>query len=117
MAKKQESSNAGKVVLGIAGLAAGALGAYFLYGSKDAKKNRMKAKSWMLKAKGEILEKIEDAKSVTESEYNSLVKEAVAKYKQLKKIDQSDVEHFLKDMKTHWDHFAKSVKKTVKKAS
>ena len=36
-----------------------AAGTYFLYGSKDAKKNRKAVKSWALKAKAEVLEALE----------------------------------------------------------
>ena len=64
MAKKKENhSPAEKVGLGI-GLTAAAVaaaGAYFLYGSKDANKNRKTVKSWMLKAKAEVLEQLEKA--------------------------------------------------------
>ena len=52
---KNELSTAQKVGIGF-GLTAAAVtaaGAFFLYGSKEAAKNRKKVKGWMLKAKGE----------------------------------------------------------------
>jgi hypothetical protein len=63
MANTESMSGARKAEIGAgiaAGVAAAALGAYFLYGSKDAKKNRAKVKGWMLKARGEVLEQLEN---------------------------------------------------------
>ena len=58
MAKKKQSvTNNQKIAAGV-GLTAAAVaaaGAYFLYGSKDADKNRKTVKSWGLKAKAEVL--------------------------------------------------------------
>ena len=79
MAKKKNTSKkdsyADDVAIGV-GLttaAVAAAGAYFLYGSKSASKNRKQVKSWALKAKAEVLEKIEDAKEMSEDEYQDLV--------------------------------------------
>ena len=70
MAKKQtDISNAQKLGIGV-GLttaAVAAVGAYFLYGSKDAPKNRKKVKSWALKAKGEVLEVLEKAEKIEQA--------------------------------------------------
>lgn len=124
--KKKELSQAKKIEIGV-GLTAAAVaaaGAYFLYGSKHADKNRKKVKSWMLKAKAEVLEKLEDAKEITKDEYETLIATAVASYAGLKNASKTDVGAFKKEMLEHWKEIEKSaapikqkVKKTVKKAA
>ncbi len=121
--KSNNKSNAGAIVAGIAGLTAAAVGAYYLYGHKDASKNRAKVKSWMLKAKGEVLEELERAKDVTESAYMSAVDTVVKKYNELKSIDPEELADFMDEMKSHWHGIQKTlntkapaVKKVTKKA-
>src|SRR4051812_38556819 len=65
----KKAAPTGAIIAGIAGLTAAAIGAYYLYGHKDSKKHRAKVKSWMLKAKGEVLEELEKVQDVTESAY------------------------------------------------
>jgi hypothetical protein len=109
--KKSAGSDKTKtVVLGLAGLTAAAIGAYYLYGSKDASKNRAKVKGWMLKAKGEVLEQLESAQNVTESAYMSAVDKIAKKYNQLKSIEPSELEAFIVDMKKHWSGISKAKK-------
>ena len=70
--KKSDISNAQKLGIGV-GLTAAAVaaaGAYFLYGSKGAAKNRKVVKSWAIKAKGEVLEAIEKAEDSTQDFLN-----------------------------------------------
>lgn len=116
MANKK-SSNVGAIAAGLAGLTAAAVGAYYLYGSKDASKNRAKVKGWMLKAKGEVLEQLENAQEVTETTYMSALNAVMQKYNELKNIDPSELEAFMDEMKSHWTGLKKTVEKTVKKAA
>jgi hypothetical protein len=112
--KSAGSVNKKAVVLGFAGLTAAAVGAYYLYGSKDASKNRAKVKGWMLKAKGEVLEHLEGAQEITESAYMSAVDSIAKKYNELKTIEPSELESFITDMKSHWAGISKKVKSVVK---
>lgn len=118
MAKKKTSkklSEAQKVGLGI-GLTAAAVsaaGAFFLYGSKNASKNRKKVKGWALKAKGEVLEALEKAESITEKEYKDLVESAVGAYGTLKNASKGEVQDFKREMLAHWGDLQKS--KVIKK--
>ncbi len=111
---KTEVSGA-KVGIGI-GLTAAALaaaGAYFLVGSKDAAKNRAKVKGWTLKAKGEVLEALEKAKSITPEEYNELVETAVKAYGTVKEATKGEIKDFKSEMLEHWNKLEKN--KAVKK--
>jgi basic membrane lipoprotein Med (substrate-binding protein (PBP1-ABC) superfamily) len=89
----------GAGILGIA--AAGIAGAYFLYG-KDGAKNRKKIQAWGLKAKGEVLEKLEKAKELTEANYHEIIDTVSAKYAKGKNITPEDIASFAKDLKKHW---------------
>ena len=105
---------------GITGLAAAAAGAYFMYGSKDAKKNRKTVKSWTLKMKAEVLEKIEKLKDIDEKIYKDIVSNATEKYSKLKETDTLDVEKIGKEMASHWREIKKNIgsasdKKVTKK--
>jgi hypothetical protein len=102
--RNQGLSDAQKVSIGV-GLTATALaavGGYFFYGSKDAAKNRKMAKSWMLKAKAEVLEGLESAKEMSKEEYETLVAKVVKGYKTAKGASASDLVEFAKNMHAHW---------------
>ena len=111
MAKKQESGVV--MAVGLGALAALSAGAQFLYGTIDGAKKRVKIKGWMLKAKGEVLEKMEALKHVDEETYNTLLATVMKKYQGLKNIDQAEVETLLTDLKKHW----KNIKKHIDEAS
>lgn len=114
----QKTSGAKKVAvgLGIAGIAAAGLaGAYFLYGSKDAKKNRNKVKSWMLKTKAEIMDKVEKAKELTEENFSTIVDTAAAKYG--KNISADELTAYTKSLKKYWKDIKREVSGGVKKVA
>ncbi len=103
---------------GLTALAAiAAVSAYCFYGSKDALKNRRKAKAWALKAKGEILEKIEDASEMSQEMYNNIVDEVSGKYQALKNIQKSEIEQFTKELKSHWKNISREFAESGKKLS
>ena len=120
--KKAELTTAQKVGIGV-GLttaAVAAAGSYFLYGSKNAAKNRKVVKSWMLKAKAEVLEKLEEAKEMTQEDYDKMINVVAGAYSELKNASRSDINTFKKEMKDHWkaiEKVAAPKKKAVKKAS
>jgi len=103
------------VGMGIAALA----GAYFLYGSKDAPKNRKKVKSWMLKAKGDVLARLEKAKEVNEEKYHQVLADVMTRYEKMKDVDTSELRALWKDLEGHWKHIKKELEaseKSVRKA-
>jgi hypothetical protein len=114
MAQKSNSKEGMMVGIGLAALAAAAAGAYLLYG-KDGEKNRKKIKSWALKAKAEVLEKMEKAKDMSESTYQQIVEDVSKKYGAIKSIDPKELELLTKEMKGHWTRIAKHLKAAQKK--
>lgn len=133
--KKEVSKSAAKpaakgngavgVGIGLGAAAVAAAGAYFLYGSNSAAKNRKVVKSWALKAKAEVLEKLEDAQEMTQNEYEQLIKSVSGAYVGAKNASKKDLVDFSKEMKDHWKSIEKAaaplkkssatVKKTVRK--
>ncbi len=105
--------------LGLTAAAAAAAGAYFLYGSKNAAKNRKVVKGWMLKAKGEVLTAVEKAQNMTQEEYEAVVAKIGAGYVAAKEMSEGELASFTKEMLTHWKDLtraSKPKKKAVKKA-
>jgi len=95
--------------------AAGLVGAYLLYG-KDGAKNRKVVKGWALKMKGEVLEKLETMKDVSEDSYNTLVDTVAAKYYKVKSVDSVDVEMLAKKIKSQWKQFKKEYNASEQKS-
>ncbi len=108
MAHKKETGGVAMAV-GIGALAALSAGAYFLYGTKEGAKKRVKIKGWMLKAKGEVLEKMEALKEVNEETYNKVLSTVMKKYEGLKNIDQAEVALMMTDLKKHWSSIKKHI--------
>lgn len=111
-----KKNKSGLVGLGI--LVAGLAGMYYLYGTKDGGKKKEKIKGWMLKAKGEVLEKLEKTKEVNEETYNDLIAGVMKKYSVMKNIDKAELDKLGADLKKHWGNIKKSIsnegKATVK---
>ncbi|MDB5254049.1 MAG: Transrane(S)protein [Parcubacteria group bacterium] len=105
----------GSMVAMGAGLAALAAGAYFFFGP-DGKKHQKKMKGWMVRMKGEILEKLEDAQEVTQPIYNDIV-DTVAKAQAVAgNIPKAEVLALAEDLKRQWKVITRSSapKKSVK---
>ncbi len=117
--QKITKNQAVSIGVGLTAAVAAAAGAYFLYGSKNAAKNRKAVKSWTLKAKAEVLEKIEQAQDMTKEEYEQLIDTVSVAYQGVKDASKTDLATFKKEMKEHWLQIAKTAapkKKAVKKA-
>jgi len=108
MVQKKETGGV-VMAVGLGALAALSAGAYFLYGTKEGAKKRVKIKGWMLKAKGEVLEKMEALKEVNEVTYNNVLSSVMKKYEGLKNIDQAEVALMMTDLKKHWSSIKKHI--------
>jgi len=116
-AVKKKETTMRNVGIGLGAAAVAAAGAYFFYGSPNAKKNRTKLKSWMMMAKAEVLEALEEAKSMTQEEYEDLVEDVAEAYAALQTATKKDIVDFKKEMKDHWNKIEKSTKTKVKQAA
>jgi len=117
--KKVDISTNQKIGMGV-GLTAAAVaaaGAYFLYGSDNASKNRKQVKSWALKAKAEVLEQLEDAKQMTTEEYEQVIAAVAGTYASAKGATKKDLKEFTTEMQDHWKKIEKIAKPKVKTVS
>ncbi|MFA6515154.1 MAG: hypothetical protein WCT42_02730 [Candidatus Paceibacterota bacterium] len=105
MAKKVENKKgvSAKTIIGIgAGIAAATAAAYVLFGP-EGKRNRKIIRGWSVKMKGEIIEKFENAKELTEPVYHEIIDNVQAKYAKLKNVDQEDLNKVVAEIKKHWN--------------
>lgn len=116
MAQKKNAQGDGhglEIGLAIAGLATVA-GAVFLYGTDAGKQKRKQIKGWTLKAKGEVVEKLEKLKDVNEESYHKVVDAVTAKYKTIKTIAPEELAEVVDDLKKSWKHIVKIAKAPAK---
>jgi uncharacterized protein YfkK (UPF0435 family) len=109
-------NNGKKVGLGVgiaAAAAAAAAGAYYLYGPSGSK-NRKKIKGWMLKARGEVIERMEKLKDVSKEEYQEIVDSVVQGYKKAQNASPAELAALATELKGHWNSISKGVKGTAK---
>jgi len=114
-AKKKRTSkgvNIGTVLAGAT--AAAAVGAYYFYGP-SGKKHRRQLKGWNVKAKGEILRKVEKLKEIDAKDYYALVDQITKKYGTLKDVNTREIAEFKRELKRHWKIIEKDTQKAVRK--
>jgi len=124
MAKKQTKGVSAKQVIGVGvGVAALSAAAYLLFGP-NGKKNRKAIKGWAVKMKGEIIEKFEEAKELTEPVYNEIIDKVQQKYSKIQNIDKEELQATIAEIKKNWKAIQKgnapkkSTKaKTIKKVT
>jgi hypothetical protein len=98
-------------------IAAVSAAAYLLFGP-EGKKNRKVAKGWAIKMKGEIIEKFEEAKELSEPAYQAIIDQVQEKYANVKNVDKAELAALVADIRKHWKAIAKSAKGSkVKKAA
>jgi gas vesicle protein len=113
MSNKKGMSTGAMIGVG-AGVAALSAAAYLLFGP-DGKKNRKVIRSWAVKMKGDIIEKFEEAKEITEPIYHKIIEEVQAKYSQLPNVDKKELEMVVSEVKKHWKTMMKDAKPKSKK--
>ncbi len=102
-----------KLAIGVGAIALAAATYYFF--GPDGKKHRSKFKGWMIKMKGEIIERMEKAKEMTEPLYRQIVDAVAARYRK-SGISEEDLKQFTDDLKRHWKGFAAEKKSAAKTA-
>lgn len=109
MKKKTKGSSGAmklfKIGAGLAGLAATA---YFLMESKG-KKEQIQVKSWAIKMKGDIIEKLESARNISEPVYHEIIDAVAAKYEKELKSSPKEIIELAQDLKKHWRTISRSI--------
>ena len=91
----------------LAGLAATA---YFFFGP-EGKQHRLHTKSWAIKMKGDVVEKLEQARALSEPVYHRIIDTVAAKHEKGKKADSKEIKVLAKDLKKHWPTISAPKKK------
>ena len=110
MKVKPKSNTGVKVVAVAAGVAALAAAGYFFFGP-DGAKNQKKMKGWMIKMKGDVVEKMEKTKDMSESAYHQIVDAIATKYASVKTNNAEDVMKLAKELKKHWKSISTHAKR------
>ncbi len=113
-ARKSDNTAATALAVG-AGVAAVTAAAYLMFGP-DAKKNRRIVRGWAVKMRGEMIEKLENAKEISEPVYHKIVDEVSSKYAKLKNVDQAELMATVTEARKYWQHMVKSGKPARKAA-
>lgn len=112
---KKRASTTG-VVLGA--LVAAAAGGYYFYKSKKGEKAKQRLRGWMLRAQGDILERLEKLPKASEQTYKKIVDDVSAQYRTYKQVDKDELKALGQELKDRWQNIAVELKasgKSVKK--
>lgn len=114
MSKKQSKNVGVNVAIG-AGVAVLSAAAYLLFGH-EGKKNRKMIRGWSIKMKGEIIEKLEAVKEITEPVYHDIVDKVTEKYTKIKNVDKEELLGVVADTRKQWKNMMKDAKQKKKMA-
>lgn len=92
-----------------ASLASIAASTYFFFGPKG-KKNQKHAKAWAIKMKGDVIEKLETAREISEPVYHEIIDNVAGKYEKGMKATSAEIKVLSQDLKKHWKTISNSVK-------
>ena len=128
MAQKKSGMSAVGIGAALGAAAAAAATGLYIYGKNNPAAAK-KVKSWSLKAKGEMLEKLEKMQDVSEVAYNAAADAVTAKYAKLKDVGDDQAQALNAELKKYFKAIKremapkpkktaakKGVKKAVKKA-
>jgi hypothetical protein len=116
MAKTNDTTKIAAAAGVAAAAAAAAAGAYWLYGAKDASKHRKLAKSWMLKARAEMMELVEKAQELDRDTYMQLAGEVAKRYGSVAGVTAAESQRLIKDLQAGWAYMQAQKKPAKKKA-
>ena len=121
MANDTGMTKTGAAIAGATAAALAAAGAYLFYGSQNAQKNRKTARSWMLKARAEVMEAVETAVDkageIDKDAYMKIITDVVARSSKMATGTTAEVAQVTKDLKGMWNHMQKARKNVAKKGT
>lgn len=110
--KQNKSGKAGAFLAGVA--LATIAGGYFLFGSKNAKRNREKVEAWTLQAKSEVLDSLRKMKDISKDKYYEVVDMVSEKYASLKEVGKEKAEKFKNELRDHWQNIEEDAEAEMK---
>ncbi len=100
---KKDKGGEGKVGAFLSGVAvATAIGGYFFFGSKNAKKNRQKTEDWIEEAKATVVAKVKKVKKLSKEKYEEIVDGVSDQYAKLKEIGKEKADELRAELKAKW---------------
>ncbi|RME59816.1 hypothetical protein D6779_03370 [Candidatus Parcubacteria bacterium] len=105
--RRKKPRGGGAIELGL--LAAAAAGVALLYSSKKGATARKAIRGWMVKAKGEVLCKLERLAHVDHASYEQTVDKVLAKYRKLKDVSAEEVRALSRELRAAWRHIAREI--------
>ena len=94
-------------------IAAIAAGAYFFFGP-DGKKHQKKMRGWMVSMKGEVLQRLEEARDVSEPIYQEIVDSVAKAHSVAGKIPKDEIMSLAMDLKKQWRTISRGAKTVTK---
>lgn len=123
MANGNKGVNMSAAAVGIGAALAAAAGAYWLYGAKDAAKHRKLARSWMLKARADVMDQVERLQNIDRKQYMQIVDSVVAGASAAAAATRPEISRLTRDLKSAWAQMAEQMrqqnapkKKSIKKS-
>ncbi len=107
MAKKNAGNDMGKAVAIGAGVVALSAAAYLLFGP-EGKKHRKDLRSWMVKMKADVMEKMEETKELSEETYHDILDVVEAKYRSMKDVSQDALKKEVAELKKNWKNMKRN---------
>jgi len=104
-----KKGNVGAFLSGV--FVATAIGGYFLFGSKDAKKNRQKVEEWIEDAKSDVMAKLKKVKKLSKDKYYEIVDDVSDKYSKLKEVGKEKADELRDELKSRWEEIEKEAMK------
>ena len=99
---KNTNNHTGVVSIGMIGAGIASLAAAYFFLGPNGKKNQKYAKSWAIKMKAEVIEKLEMAKEMSEPVYQQIVDSVSSEYKKGMKAGNEEIDELAFDLKKHW---------------
>jgi len=111
MEKKTTKDGSNVVALAFLGASLAGIAAttYFFFGP-NGKKNQKHAKAWAIKMKGDVVEKLEMAREISEPIYHQIIDTVAEKYQKGTKASSEEIKILANDLKKHWKEISKSAK-------
>jgi len=109
MSEHDGLSTGKKLVIG-AGMAALGAATYYFFGP-EGQKHRKDFKSWTIKMKADIIEKIDEAGEVTESLYHKIIDEVAEMYVKAGKAGKEEISVYAETLKKQWDRIVEEIEK------
>lgn len=107
---------AGIGIAAAAAAAAAAAGAYWFYGAKDAPRHRRAVRSWMLRARAEVLEAMEKLGDIDKETYLRIVDEVLKRYANTAGVTSAELAQAARDLKSTWQKMQTAGRQTKRPA-